>query len=121
MVMVLPPPKFDSVALVEKVVAERQNGKNRAFFNSIATEWEQRVQHYVNSCGSPAAVPTWPAIAARRTTLLNLYSAPGDGVQASILKSLRTHELILCPACGEAGHPNTLDHYLPKGKFPHFC
>ena len=38
-----------------------------------------------------------------------------------MLQSLRNHDLQLCPACGEAGAPNTLDHYLPKGKYPHFC
>src|SRR3546814_3004594 len=34
---------------------------------------------------------------------------------------LHVHELNHCPACGEPGTPNTLDHYLPKGRYPHFC
>jgi hypothetical protein len=38
-----------------------------------------------------------------------------------MLQALRAHDLILCPACGEPGSPNTLDHYLPKGKYPHFA
>lgn len=121
MVMHLPMPNYDNVALVAQVVAERQNGGNRAFFNGIAQEWAQRVQQYLDSAGSPATVPEWPAVQTRRPTLLNLYAAPKNWVQAPILKTLRDNDLILCPACGEPGHPNTLDHYLPKGKYPHFC
>jgi hypothetical protein len=37
------------------------------------------------------------------------------------LDRLRDHDLRLCPACGELGRPNTLDHYLPKGTYPHFA
>ena len=34
---------------------------------------------------------------------------------------MRRHDFQFCPSCGEAGSPNTLDHYLPKGKYPHFA
>jgi hypothetical protein len=38
-----------------------------------------------------------------------------------MLYAMRQHELSVCPACGEPGRPNTLDHYLPKTLYPHFC
>lgn len=58
----------------------------------------------------------------KKGSFLNLYISPTEGsVQGSMLATLRDHDLSICPACGEAGAPNTLDHYLPKGKYPHFC
>lgn len=121
MVMKLPLPAQCSVALVALVVAQRQNGRNRDFFNGIAAEWTARVTAYVAAGGDPAQVPTWPQIMARRTSFETLYDSPAGGsVQAPILRELRSREMQLCPGCGEDGTPNTLDHYLPKSRYPHF-
>jgi 5-methylcytosine-specific restriction endonuclease McrA len=122
MVMPLPMPAVDSVGLIAQVVAERQGGVNRNFFNEIQTEWTRRVQQYLDSRGSPHAVQQWAAVHAKSRTFLNLYLTPTEGsVQGNVLKTLRAHELTICPACGEPGSPNTLDHYLPKASYPHFC
>lgn len=122
MVMVLPAPAACSLQLVDDVVAERQGGKNAGFFTGIAQDWRDRVQAYIDAAGSPALVETWPDVEHKKNSFLNLYLSPTEGsVQGAVLAALRDHELSLCPACGEAGAPNTLDHYLPKGKFPHFC
>lgn len=120
--MRLPVPGCCSLELLEKIVAERQNGVNAAFFNGIAAEWRTRVQQYIAHGGSPGMVPVWPAIELKRRSFLNLYLAPAESsVQGVMLKQLRDHDLSLCPACGEAGRPNTLDHYLPKITYPQFC
>lgn len=123
MVMHLPRPAFCSLQMVADVIAQRQGGGNAAFFNGIATEWRQRVQDYDTLGGSPQNLPTWAAIHPRRTTFLNLYLAPAPGsVQGPVLQDMRRrHGLNYCPACGEPGKPNTLDHYLPKTLYPHFC
>lgn len=122
MVMVLPAPAACSLQLVDDVVAERQGGKNAGFFSGVAQDWRERVQAYIDGAGSPEIVETWPDIEHKKNSFLNLYLSPAEGsVQGAILAALRDHELSLCPACGEAGAPNTLDHYLPKGKYPHFC
>lgn len=122
MVMNLQRPNIDSVEFTRQVVAERANGMNAPFFNEIEGEWCERVQQYIDASGSPPMVTTWPAIAPRTSTFLNLYLHPKDGsVQGEMLKSLRKHGLSICPACGEMGVPNTLDHYLPKSAYPHFC
>lgn len=122
MVMKLPMPAFDSVQLVKDVVAERAGGVNATFFNNIKDEWCERVQEYIDNAGTPPTVGTWPAIHTKKKSFLNLYLSPAPGsVQSPILKSMRKHDLTVCPACGELGRPNTLDHYLPKGKYPHFC
>lgn len=120
--MKLPIPTIDSVQLVIDVVAERANGVNAAFFNGIQQEWCQRVQQYIDSSGSPPTVTTWTSALARKTTFLNLYLAPAEhSVQGQMLRNMREHDLTVCPACGELGRPNTLDHYLPKDIYPQFC
>lgn len=123
MVMPLPMPQCCSVQLVSDVVDERQNGRNAAYFEGIRQEWISRVQDYLQNQGSPEHVPKWDAIpAARRTSFLNLYLSPdADSSQGKMIAELKAHELSICPACGEMGKPNTLDHYLPKGIYPHFC
>lgn len=120
--MRLPSPTACALELVDDVVAERQDGKNAGFFSGISGEWRDRVEAYIDSGGSPETVPTWPTASARKTSFLNLYLSPKEGsAQRLVLDVLRDHDLIACPACGEAGRPNTLDHYLPKDEYPHFC
>jgi len=121
MVMHLPLPAACSVALVDQVVAERQNGIHALFFAGIAAQWRASVQLYLDHGGSPQHVPIWPAIDARRGTFHNLYkNADPASAHGIAVHPIREHMLDLCPACGEPGAPNTLDHYLPKGVYPHF-
>ena len=120
--MHLPTPAACSLQMVDDVVHERQGGPNGAYFAGLGVEWRARVQAYIDATGSPSLVPTWPAIETRKKSFLNLYVAPAKGsVQGAMLAALRAHGLSICPACGEPGAPNTLDHYLPKTTFPHFC
>jgi len=120
--MRLPTPTIDSVQLVSDVVAERAGGRNAAYFAALEGEWRQRVQRYLDSSGVPPGVTLWPAIEPRKTSFLTLYLSPADtSVQGQMLRDMRQHGLPICPACGELGHPNTLDHYLPKDIYPHFC
>ena len=123
MVMPLAVPLHDSIGLVDEVVEERAAGRNAAYFEGIRQEWSDRVAAYLQHQGSPEHVPRWSAIpAVRKTSFLNLYLAPrDDSAQGKMLVDLRDHDLTICPACGELGRPNTLDHYLPKGRYPHFC
>jgi len=123
MVMRLTPPVVCSVQLVTDVVAERQDGKNAKYFAGIAPEWRQRVQDYIAHSGSPAHVPRWPAIEPKKKSFLNLYLHPtaGSAQGVALAGMRRSHRLNYCPACGEPGTPNTLDHYLPKALYPHFC
>ncbi|MBT54175.1 MAG: hypothetical protein CMF72_12365 [Mameliella sp.] len=122
MVMKLDAPAYCSLQMVDDVVAERQGGKNAGFFSGIKQDWRDRVQAYIDAAGSPEIVKTWTDVDKKKNTFLNLYLSPQDGsVQGKMLSSLRDHELSICPACGEAGTPYTLDHYLPKDKYPHFA
>lgn len=121
--MHLPRPEVCSLRLLDAVIEERQGGANAAFFNGIALEWRERVAAYIEHAGSPGLVPRWPQIEPRRQTFLNLYGSAQEGsVQKPVITRMRReHGLNHCPACGELGTPNTLDHYLPKRLYPHFC
>ena len=122
MVMHLPAPTACSLQLVNDIVAERQHGRNAEFFSSIKEDWIERVRQYLDAEGAPNIVQEWSDIKDRKGSFLNLYLAPAENsTQGAILAKLRGHDLVSCPACGEPGRPNTLDHYLPKGKYPHFC
>lgn len=120
--MRLTKPDFCSMQMLDKAIQERQNGINRAYFNSISAEWRSRVSVYVTHGGTPNLVPTWPEIEAHKVKFLNLYDSPAEeSSQGIMLKSLRDEHLLrICPACGNIGFPTTLDHYLPKAKYPHF-
>lgn len=121
MVMSLDLPEDCSLALVDHVVAERQNGPNAVLFNGWAAEWRARVQAYLEGGGSPEHVPQWLTVMPHREIFHNLYNSAAPGsAHGNMIGRLRDHNLLLCPACGEPGRPNTLDHYLPKGRYPQF-
>lgn len=124
MVIRLNRPEVEDEALIEAIIEQRQNGPNRTFFRGVCDEWKGRVRTYVEVGGDPEALPPWPLVAdaAVKTRFLTLYNSPqDDSVQKPVLEELRARTLQHCPACGEFGTPNTLDHYLPKNRFPEFA
>lgn len=123
MVMKLDLPGCDNAQFISDVVAERQGGRNKVFFNEIKAEWIQRVDEYVDCRASPMTVQKWNEIEEKKGTILNLYLSPAEGsTQGAVISELRDgHGLAVCPSCGELGRPNTLDHYLPKDGYPHLC
>lgn len=121
MVMRLNRPDADQDAFIDEVVEQRQDGRNAQFFTSIKADWKGRVQAYLAAGGDPAVIKPWPAVQQHVTKFQSLYLTPSaNSVQLSVLAGLRSRELQLCPACGEDGTPNTLDHYLPKQTYPEF-
>ena len=115
-------PDTDDDSYIDSLVAQGQKGADGAFFQKIKVDWKARVNGYVAACGDPSVVKPWAEIAAKKKLLESLYSSqpPSCSFQKPVLDSLRTKVLQFCPACGEDGTPNTLDHYLPKNKYPEF-
>ncbi|HFS0159371.1 TPA: hypothetical protein ACHYTI_002571 [Enterobacter hormaechei] len=115
--------ELNDLELLERIVEERQRGKHRAYFNRIKEAWRMRVLKYIEIGGNSESIEVWeemsdPSVHGR---FKNLYLSPGEqSVQKPLLENLRNRELDYCPACGEDGTPNTLDHYLPKDIFPEF-
>ena len=119
----LPCPTTDDDSFIDSLVVQGQISSDAAFFLKIKSDWKLRVQAYVETHGDPYLLKPWLEITAQGKTLENLYCSqpPVHSVQKPILDLLRTKELQFCPACGEDGTPNTLDHYLPKSKYPEFA
>lgn len=123
MVIRLQPPNIDYDTFIDTVVAERNTGKNAAYFTGIKDEWKIRTQEYLDNRGNPEVVKRWSLVKeVDGKKFVNLYKNPKEeSVHRPILESLRARTLQICPACGEDGTPNTLDHYLPKDDFPEFA
>ena len=123
MVTRLESPSTDDALFIDSLVAQNQTGENAAYFLQIKDVWKARVQAYIAANGDPSLLKPWPEIAKTRNIFESLYSSQPlvNSAQKPILDSLRTKKLQFCPACGEDGTPNTLDHYLPKNKYPEFA
>lgn len=121
MVTRLHTPAVDDIALINEVVDQRLEGRNSVYFERIRAPWEQRIRDYIQARGNPEVITPWPDAVNFKTRFLTLYNSPQpNSVQKPVLEKLRERTLQMCPACGEDGTPNTLDHYLPKNAFPDF-
>lgn len=122
MVISLREPVVNEVNVVNRVIAERQGGRNKNYFNGISQAWLDRVQLYMTVFGNPEVIRNSIVDAADSGKFVNLYLSPKDGStqKTEVLDVIRAHGLDFCPSCGEDGYPRTLDHYLPKEKFPEF-
>ncbi|MEA9826662.1 hypothetical protein VDG09_03155 [Xanthomonas campestris pv. raphani] len=121
MVTRLPRPEVDDDDYLDRVVAARRSGKNAEYFLGIREDWKQRVRDYVARSGNPEGFATWADVVAHKSKFHNLYTGCKDNSAHGLeLMQLREGKPQFCPACGEAGQPNTLDHHLPKESYPEF-
>jgi 5-methylcytosine-specific restriction endonuclease McrA len=120
MVIRLHPPSIDYDQFIDTVVLEQQAKEDAAYFNGIAAQWKLRIHTYLRNRGNPEVIQQWGKITRDEGEKFeDLYKNRGArSIQESILSSLRKGAKQICPACGEDGTPNTLDHYLPKKPFP---
>lgn len=115
-------PNIDIDAYIKAVVEERQGGPNAMWFASIRADWSKRCHDYDDAGGDPGSLPSWQEAMARKTRFKTLYASPQDGsTQGAVIAALRDRTMQFCPVCGEAGTPNTLDHYLPQDSYPDFA
>jgi len=129
MVAKIPFPEYDSLQVISRLADERV--RYRGFYERIRTTWITSAQAYVAGGGCPTTIApinlrdytdSEEEAAARKDSLINLYSPTEVQFQYEILSSLRRdHQLIFCPSCGGHTVPGTLDHYLPKTVFPEFA
>lgn len=123
MVVRLIAPVINNKDFFENVLAQRKKGKNKDYFELVSKDWFDRLQAYDGSGGDPTKISKSFVKATDKDKFINLYSTTSQGsYHAPLIFNLRRpqRKLFLCPACGEEGTPNTLDHYLPKDHFPEF-
>ncbi|NBM67884.1 HNH endonuclease [Proteus sp. G2663] len=52
--------------------------------------------------------------------LISYYNEAPKNLNQLLLERRNEHELSFCPYCGNPSIPDTLDHFIPKGKWPEF-
>ncbi|WP_272675085.1 MULTISPECIES: HNH endonuclease [unclassified Providencia] len=52
--------------------------------------------------------------------LVEYYNSAPTKLNELLLERRNEHELTFCPYCGNPTIPDTLDHFIPKGKWPEF-
>lgn len=116
-------PQTDIGSYITKIVEQRENGKNKEVFNKFQEYWKYLCIEYVDKLGNPEQILKSPIVCeVFKNTLLNLYNAPKVGnVHAESIQELRNGSIRICPACGNLSTPETLDHYLPKDKYPEYA
>lgn len=129
MVAKLPQPMDNSINVIEQLIDERVN--YRAFYDSFKDDWINGARNYINNQGNPQIITplqlenytaTQEEALARKDSLINLYKPKEDKFPYELLSRMRRdHGLLFCPTCGSLGIPGTLDHYLPKTKYPEYA
>ncbi|QUM87428.1 hypothetical protein HWV03_00545 [Moritella sp. 36] len=126
MVAKVPMPEYDSLEVVNTVIAERK--KFLDFYRSITGDLRAQILSYIENEGNPTNITALnlrrytnsdEETVIRKKSLINLYSPKPEQTPFRHLEEMRSeHGLLFCPSCGEDGAPGTLDHYLPKTEFP---
>lgn len=123
-------PTINSLEFIETILSSRINNKKSFpdFYKAIQSDLINSYKKFSECKGNPEAIPALNFIkytdyvSLRHNTFINLYSTKDDEYITPILNNLRNeHGLLFCPYCGEEVKPSTLDHYLPKEKFPEYA
>ncbi|WP_279152654.1 hypothetical protein [Photobacterium iliopiscarium] len=110
----------DELAFIDEIVSERTQEPNKTYFTAFRLIWKDRVTEYETNQGNPELINESTEVDSKNK-FINLYGTKVDTMyQKLIIDQLRERKLQICPACGEDGTPNTLDHYLPKDLYPEF-
>ncbi|MBN4864789.1 MULTISPECIES: hypothetical protein [Providencia] len=119
-------PEEDSLEILRKVINERQ--KYKGFYARITNDLINQAKLFIEHHGSPLGITplnlndytdSEEEASERKKSLVGLYTPKSEKLPFKQLEAMRKHNgLVVCPSCGEAGRPRTLDHYLPKDIFP---
>ena len=128
MVVKMSLPEDGTVDIVKRTIDEKVHF--RRFYDRIKDDLISQVEFYIEKEGNPEFIlplsirnytDSDEEALARKKSLIGLYSPKSHKLPYEQLEKIRKHNgLLVCPTCGEAGRPRTLDHYLPKDSFPEF-
>lgn len=107
-----------NLKLNEIITAKRTTqGKNLAL---ILPDLLKRFEQYNKTCTNLEKLKATPKkIQPHKDALKELYEMPITCVE-DLLKQIKAIKPRCCPYCGKHAIPETLDHYLPKEKYPEF-
>ena len=115
-------PNVDITDFSRQFIDNRLSGSKRRSFEALRHEFHQRLNEYDTRNGNPETITaSSAAVESLKDAFINLYlSANLDTVHGKYIVELRDNDLSYCPYCFSITRPTTLDHYLPKSKFPEF-
>ena len=126
MVSKVTPPEEDSIDVLRAILKERVRYKN--FYKRITKDLLAQAKMFKENKGCPLEIApldikkytdTHEEASARKKSLIGLYTPKNGKLPFNQLETMRkSNGLVVCPSCGEPGRPRTLDHSLPKDKFP---
>lgn len=117
----LNPPAHIGISLFDDIVKNKQDLRKIRLQN-LRNRVNQRYNEYVTKINCLHEITQHNDIS--DIEIIDLQSCYGDNVEFNkkevIIQKMQTVAMqAVCPYCG-ISEPDTLDHYLPKGKFPEF-
>lgn len=110
-------PEYDDSAAFDNLSQNERLGSYPRLLNLVRVVQAGYVQ-YVAFSGAPTLVHNHPIDADQAAFLKGHYASPPADL-AYITEMRESTEHLVCPMCGSM-HSGTLDHYLPKNRFPIF-
>lgn len=113
----LPMPTADDLGTFDRVTRAKK-AQRRTSLESVRTGVAQAYETYVRVAPHLDGMMSIPVSLPQRDALLHAYDSP-----TAAFKRLRANLLdgvVRCPFC-DISEASTLDHYLPKEKFPEFA
>lgn len=86
----------------------------------IAEELSENYSSYDNLIDSSNDALPDSAFLQYSDLLIEYYEKAPKELNKLLLERRNEHELTFCPYCGNPMIPDTLDHFIPKGKWPEF-
>lgn len=103
------------------LTAACQSGKGRAVgLKALEPRLLAAYQGYDALIQNKAVEPAPSLFLADKELLNKSYSSAPESLQPYLQKRRHEHGLEHCPFCGNPFDPDTLDHFLPKDKWPEF-
>ncbi|MBO0272618.1 HNH endonuclease [Escherichia coli] len=101
-------------------VAKNSKKENAQQFKFVAEEISECYGLYDDLINSYNVKLPDSSLLQHSELLIEYYEKAPSGLNKLLLKRRNEHDLSYCPYCGNPMTPDTLDHFIPKGKWPEF-
>lgn len=101
-------------------IAHTSDKENVADLIDLYDVLSESYDQYLSLVGDFSVAPPDSQFMAHKDLLVEYYEQPPVNLKAVIQNRRNGHGLSACPSCGSPFKPNTLDHFLPKDKWPEY-
>lgn len=113
------PPAIDSSAYYDEVVTRKQRGASKTGMRRAGSVIKAAYGKYATATPDLHTLKAMGIKRRLKAALHDTYTNQQESLIAALKKGLSASERSECPYC-RIGAMHTLDHVLPKGKFPEF-